>query len=316
MRMIDRSDTQATIHLSPVRSHRPLSTGLPGTDAPVVPWGVQSIKAPAAWRKSTGKRVKIAIIDTGVDFNHPDLADAIGGGINLIHRHMLPLDDNGHGTHITGTIAASAKQSGIMGVAPRATIYAVKAFDHNGSSYVSDIVEGIEWCIKYRMDIINMSFGMKVRSAPLEAAIKQAYHAGIVIVASSGNEGKRGSVDYPARLPQTIAVGATNRAGKIAAFTNRGPQIDIYAPGERIVSTWLNGKYNELSGTSMATSHVTGTIALLLSIHPHLTPWQIKRILQKHASPLSHPGSRSGFLGQVNAYRTVCAMANRKRRNA
>ena len=110
--------------------------------------------------------------------------------------------------------------------------------------------------------------------------------AGVIIVASSGNDGKRKSVDYPARYPQTISVGATNRLRRVAPFSNRGLHIDIYAPGDKIVSSWLRGKYNEMSGTSMATSHVSGAIALLLAYKPGLTPGDIKTIMKRSMQPL------------------------------
>ncbi|MDF2926024.1 MAG: peptidase [Paenibacillaceae bacterium] len=278
---------------------------------PFIPWGVRHIQAPLAWRRTTGEQIRIGVIDTGIDYSHPDLQSSIGGGINLIQRHMLPIDDNGHGTHISGTIAASSKR-GMTGVAPYATIYAVKAFDHNGTSYVTDIVKGIEWCVRNKLHIINMSFGMKTRSAALEAAVKNAHREGIVIVASSGNEGKKGMIDYPARYECTIAVGATTRDRHIAAFTNRGSKIDIYAPGDRIVSTWLNGKYHELSGTSMATSHVSGVIALMMSLKPQLPLKPLLNSLQKTSVPISVKAKKAGFLGEVNAIRAIKDMSRKK----
>jgi subtilisin len=251
-----------------------------------IPWGVQQIKAPLAWSMTTGHRVKVGVIDTGVDFSHPDLRHSVARGINLLNRGMLPHDDNGHGTHIAGTIAAANQPSGMIGVAPRATIFPVKAFDHNGSAFVSDIILGIEWCVRNRMDIINMSFGMKTRSKSLLGAVTNAYNAGVIVVASSGNDGKRKSIDYPARYPQTVSVGATNKLRRAAAFSNRGAYIDIYAPGDKILSAWLRGKYNEMSGTSMATSHVSGAIALLLAYRPGLSPADIKAILKRSMLPL------------------------------
>jgi subtilisin family serine protease len=185
-----------------------------------IPWGVQHIKAPQAWSTTTGHRVKVGVIDTGVDFSHPDLRHSVGRGINLLNRGMLPHDDNGHGTHIAGTIAAANQPNGMIGVAPRATVFPVKAFDHNGSAFVSDIILGIEWCVRNRMDIINMSFGMKTRSKSLLNAVTNAFNAGVIVVASSGNDGKRKSIDYPARYPQTVSVGATNKLRRAAAFSN------------------------------------------------------------------------------------------------
>jgi subtilisin len=245
---------------------------------PYVPSGIRLLRVPSVWNRSSGERVKIGVIDTGVDFQHPDLQSALYSGINLVNPHTLPYDDNGHGTHIAGTIAASGRW-GMVGIAPRAQIYPVKAFDHNGSAYVSDIIQGIDWCVQNGMHIINMSFGMRKRSESMLEAVRNAARAGVVIVASSGNDGKSGYVDYPARFTQTISVGAIDKSGKIAPFSNRGKRIDVLAPGERVLSTWPHRRYHEMSGTSMATSHVTGIIALLLSVNPRLTPAQLKRIV-------------------------------------
>ena len=273
---------------------------------PFIPWGVNHIRAPEVWSRSTGKRIKIGIIDTGVDYSHPDLQHSVYGGINLVQRHLLPMDDNGHGTHIAGTIGAASQRSGIIGVAPHGALHAIKAFDYKGSAFVSDIIQGIEWCVQYRMDIINMSFGMKNHSKALEAAVRNAVYSGKVLVASSGNNGKINQMDYPARFPQTISVGATTRSHKIAAFSNRGHRIDIYAPGDKIYSTWLRGKYNVMSGTSMATSHVTGVIALMLAAKPGLSPKQIKLMLQRNASALGLKSkTTSSIAGEVSASRTM-----------
>lgn len=251
-----------------------------------VPWGVKQIRAPKVWSVSTGHRIKIGVIDTGADYQHPDLRYSLARGINLLNRSLLPHDDNGHGTHIAGTIAAANSTAGMIGVAPRSLIYPVKAFDHNGSAYVSDIVLGIDWCVRNRVNIINMSFGMKTRSKALLDVVNRAYHAGIVIVASSGNDGKRRSIDYPARYPQTISVGATDKNRRIASFSNRGAYVDVYAPGDKIVSSWVQGKHHEMSGTSMATSHVSGAIALLLAKHPGLSPSEIKTLVKRATVPL------------------------------
>lgn len=247
--------------------------------------GVKAIHAPQAWSKSTGVHVKIGVIDTGADYRHPDLKHSLASGVNLLHRGMLPLDDNGHGTHIAGTLAAAGGTRGMMGVAPRALVYPVKAFDHSGSAYVSDIVLGIDWCVQNKIDIINMSFGMKTRSKALHDVVIKAYRAGIAIIASSGNDGKRGG-DYPARYPETIAVGALDRRHRVAAFSNRGPYIDVYGPGESVPSCWLREGYKEMSGTSMATSHVTGAAALLLALRPSLTPRELKLLLRRTALPV------------------------------
>ncbi|WP_211749637.1 S8 family peptidase [Paenibacillus sp. Marseille-Q4541] len=272
-----------------------------------IPWGVKQIRAPKAWSTSTGHKIKIAVIDTGADYQHPDLRHSLARGINLLNRSMLPLDDNGHGTHIAGTIAAANSTEGIIGVAPRSVIYPVKAFDNQGSAYVSDIILGIDWCVRNRVDIINMSFGMRTKSKALLDVVNRATKQGIVIVASSGNDGKRRSIDYPARYSQTISVGATDENRHIADFSNRGPHVDIYAPGKNINSCWVQGKYHEMSGTSMATSHVSGAIALLMAERPGLTPDEIKNLIKKTATPLrprkSARGSEQG--GELHALRLL-----------
>ncbi|WP_010278505.1 S8 family peptidase [Paenibacillus senegalensis] len=273
----------------------------------LIPWGVRQIKAPAAWSRSAGLRVKIAVIDTGIDYLHPDLHRNVAGGINVVDRRALPRDDNGHGTHIAGTIAAYSSKKGIIGVAPLASLYAVKAFDHNGTAYISDIVHGIDWCVRNRIDIINMSFGMKTHSKALEDAVRRAHDAGVIIVASSGNDGRSGRIDYPARFPQTIAVGATNKNKKVAKFSNRGKRIDIYGPGEKIYSSWLNGKYNELSGTSMATSHVSGVIALLFAQRGRMSARLVKDFLKASASPITTIRKTTLSTGEVHALQTLKA---------
>ncbi|MGZ9586754.1 S8 family peptidase [Paenibacillus marinisediminis] len=257
-----------------------------------IPWGVRQIKAPQAWSVTTGHRIHIGVIDTGADYRHPDLSSSLLSGVNLVQRGSAPHDDNGHGTHIAGTIAASNQMYGIIGVAPRALIHPVKAFDSNGSAFVSDIIAGIDWCVRNKVHIINMSFGMKSRSKSLLKAVNSAYNAGITIVASSGNDAKRKSIDYPARYSQTISVGATDANRLIAPFSNRGSFVDIYAPGEKIVSSWLKNKYHEMSGTSMATSHVSGTIALLLALKPGLKPNDIKALLKRTATPTTSRTAR------------------------
>ncbi|NEW07593.1 S8 family peptidase [Paenibacillus sp. SYP-B3998] len=304
---IIEEDTKVTVHqIVGKKTTAKRRSTIAGTH--IIPWGVDQIGAPEAWSKATGLRVRIGVIDTGIDYNHPDLRNSISRGINLLNPSMLPFDDNGHGTHIAGTIAAAGRHTGIVGVAPKSIICPVKAFDYNGSAYVSDIIAGIDWCVQNDLDVINMSFGMKTYNRSLEHAVMNAYYKGKIIVASSGNDGKRKTVDYPARFPQVVSVGATTRLGKIALFSNRGKQIDVYAPGERIYSSWLNGKYNELSGTSMATAHVSGVIALMLSIKPSLSPTQIKNIVRRCASSLSKRESARWRPGQINARRALSAL--------
>lgn len=270
-----------------------------------IPWGVEKIKAPQAWPHTTGRNIKIGVIDTGINFNHPALQGSIIPGINLVNRKELPYDDNGHGTHIAGIIAASNPSLGMIGVAPHALIAPIKAFDNQGSAYVSDIVKAIDWCVQNKMHIINMSFGMRTKSKAMYNAVLRAYNKGIIIIASSGNDRRFKSIDYPAKYPLTISVGATTSSRKIAPFSNRGSFIDIYAPGEQIVSSWSGNEYHEMSGTSMATSHVSGAVALLLEKYPECAPADIKAILKK--SMLSLRQSKKIRAGELDVVKMLQA---------
>jgi subtilisin len=276
---------------------------------PLLPWGINHIKAPQVWKATVGRGVHIGVIDTGIDATHPDLFHAVRRGVNLLYRGMLPYDDNGHGTHIAGIIAA-ASRDGLVGVAPQALIHPVKSFDKNGSAFVSDIIAGIDWCVYNEMDIINMSFGMKLYSKALEQAVQNAFSAGKIIIASCGNDGRSASIDYPAKFKQVVSVGAITRSAKIAPFSNKGSRIDIYAPGERITSCWLRGSYNELSGTSMATAHVSGVVALLLAKYPALRTPDIKFLLKRGSSALRKSSGEPLAAGQLNA-RRVLALARK-----
>lgn len=281
------------------------------TQTPFISWGAKRIRAHKVWKHIPKRKIHIAVIDTGLDYSHKDLARAAGAGYNVLHPDSPPHDDNGHGTHIAGTVAANNPESGMTGTAPQTIIHPVKAFDQSGSALISDIVSGIEWCIKNRMDIINMSFGMQRSSPLLREAVRRAARAGIIIVASAGNDGKR-RTDYPARYPEVISVGAATRQGKILNISNRGRYIDLYAPGEEVVSTWLNGRYHALSGTSMAASYVSGACALLLAVKPGLTPKQVKQLLKRSQTPVS-PAKKQGKtgVGIINVHRAVMRLLNK-----
>lgn len=288
-----------------------------------IPWGISAVRASKLWHKTQGKYVRIGIVDTGADYHHPDIRHALRQGVNILNRRLSAADDNGHGTHIAGTIAACGLghgSSGIRGAAPKAWLYPVKAFDHEGSAYVSDILLAIEWCMMNKMDIINMSFGMTEYSPAMLQAVKAAHLNGVIVVASSGNAGKADSVDYPAKLPYTIGVGAINKRGKIAVFSNRGNEVDLYGPGEAIYSTWPGRRYNELSGTSMAAAHVSGVLALLIAGKPRASRAKIKKALIESALPLSgalpkNP-TRPGRLHALRAWLQLKRTTTKRRRTA
>lgn len=264
-----------------------------------IPWGVQAIHAPQIWNSTRGQGVKIGVIDTGLS-PHPDLV--IAGGYNAIHRNFAYADDNGHGTHVAGIAAAVGHRGLPYGVAPKVQLYGIKALDANGDGFVSDIVEGVEWCIANGMHIINMSLGLDGPSDALRASIRKAHRRGIIVVASAGNSGPFNiAIDQPASYPETIAVAATNRHRRIPTFSSRGYGIDVVAPGDKIVSTDHKRGFSVDSGTSMAAPHVSGTIALLLSKQPFLQPEQIRRLLKQTATSLLKENEQAQGAGLIDA---------------
>lgn len=233
-------------------------------------WSVVHIGAEIPHAQSiTGAGVNIAVLDTGIDYNHPDLDMNYSGGDNFISldaNNHDPLDDsyNSHGTHVAGIIAAELDGAGVVGVAPDASIYAVKVLDGAGFGSVSAIVAGIDWAIANQMDIINMSMGIVGYSQLLADACEAAEAAGILIVAAAGNN-YGGSVLYPAALPSVIAVGATTIFDEISPISPLGLEMELVAPGLNVYSTVSGGAYAALGGTSQAAPHVSGVAALLLS---------------------------------------------------
>lgn len=230
-----------------------------------IDWGAILMGAPEAWKITKGKGVKVAVLDTGIDTTHPDLLPNLKGGINFTTYNINDFQDRqGHGSHCAGVIAGCDNNVGVVGIAPQASIYAVKVLGDNGSGSLSAITKAIDWCIKAGMDVISMSLGGS--STPPESfhqAFKRAYEAGIAIVVASGNENTK--VSYPAAYPETIAVGAIDYFKQKANFSNFGPELDIVAPGVSIYSTVPVGQYGKMSGTSMATPMVAGAIALYIA---------------------------------------------------
>lgn len=266
----------------------------------VIPWGIKRIGADQAWRTTQGQSVRVAVLDTGIAFDHPDLEGNVKGGTNVLKPFLSPYDHNGHGTHVAGTIGAVNNQFGVVGVAPRVDLYAVKAFNKDGTAKLSDIIKGIDWSIENQMDIVNMSFGFNEPSPAFREAIVRAQKAGMIMIAASGNKGTRGRLEYPAQFGETIAVSSINEDNKISDFSTIGPRINLAAPGEKIISTWLNNSFRELSGTSMAVAHVSGVAALMLSRYPRITTREVSYLLRRTARRISAPMMAQGS-GVVNA---------------
>ncbi len=261
------------------------------------------------------EHVMVAIFDTGIDANHPRLSQFVKGGFDALKLTAgIPDDDNGHGTHVAGTLCADA-----LGVAPGVDLYMVKVLDQNAEGEISSLAMGLQWALDNQMDIVSMSLAYKNDLPVVSLAVKKAFETGLIMVAAVGNHfnweendtysgdggsaviagdggsGDGGSGDggsssdvvlanpypvmYPAKYPEVIAVSAHTVEGHMADFSNDGPEIDIWAPGVDIVSTVPGDEFGFASGTSMATPHVTGTIALMLSVDPFLSHDMIKKIL-------------------------------------
>ncbi|MBI4303982.1 MAG: S8 family peptidase [Chloroflexi bacterium] len=231
--------------------------------AETLPWGIDRIDADLVWGTTTGDPIKVGIIDTGIDVKHPDLIVNLKGGVSTVWYTTSYDDDNGHGTHVAGIVGAVDNEIGVIGVGPKIDLYGIKVLDRRGSGYLSDIVEGLDWSIKNGMQVVNLSLGVDTYNASFEAAIKRVSAAGIVIVAAAGNNG--GAVGYPAKFAEVIAVSATDSSDKITTWSSRGTEVDLAAPGASIYSTYRGAKYKSLSGTSMASPHVAGVAALVLT---------------------------------------------------
>jgi subtilisin len=282
-----------------------------------LPWGVNHIGADLVWTITQGANVKLAILDTGGGYDHPDLHYA--GGVNFSGKRQdgstrpRDWDDvNGHGTWTSGIAAAANNSIGVVGVAPAVSLYAVKVLGNSGSGWDSDIAQGIDWAIDNGMDVISMSLGGPGYSTALADACQQAWDAGIVLVAAAGNEGDGNlateEISYPAAYPSVIAVGATNQADQLASFSNTGSYLELSAPGVSIYSTYKKGRYATFSGTSASCPHVSGVAALVLSANLGLTNAEVRSLLDETAEDLGPAGWDAGFgYGLVDAPAAVAA---------
>jgi major intracellular serine protease len=272
-----------------------------------VPKGIEMIQAPKIWEKTKGKGITVAILDTGCDLTHPDLKDQIIGGRNFTNDDNGDPDDykdyNGHGTHVAGTIAAIQNNNGVVGVAPEAKLLIIKVLDKKGSGQYEWIINGINYAIEQKADIISMSLGGPVDVPEMHEAIQTAVQHNILVVCAAGNEGDgNDSTDefaYPGSYNEVISVGAVDLNRNSSRFSNSNNEVDLVAPGEKILSTYLNGTYATLSGTSMATPHVSGAMALIKvldnsSFERNLTEPELYAQLIKRTVPLGNSPKLEG----------------------
>lgn len=275
-------------------------------------WNLQLINVPSAWNMTTGTDVVIvAVIDTGVDFSHEDLVGIFVPGYDFVNNDPYPQDDNGHGTHVTGIIAAITNNSrGVAGVAwgQNVKIMPLKTLDMEGVGHSFNVAKAIVYAVDHGAKVINASFGSEIDSFILYDAVKYAYQNDVVIVCAAGNDGDYG-IDYPAAYPETIAVGAVNADSERASYSDYGPELDVVAPGGNetngVLSTWLNNNYVYAAGTSMAAPHVTAIVALMIS-QGIVGVENIRSVLRRTATDLGPQGWDNYYgAGLVDAYNAV-----------
>lgn len=231
----------------------------------MIPWSIKQFEIENVWQKSTGKEVVVGVIDTGCDKDHPDIIDNLLPGFNSIEKNDSFDDDNGHGTHVCGTIGAINNNLGIVGIAPNVKILPIKALTKKGEGGSLWVANGIKWAVDHGAHIITMSLGSSSSDSMLENAIKYAVKNNVIVFCAAGNSGNNVDIMYPARLDTTISIGAINRHLEVSWFSCCGEQLDFVAPGEDIISCFPGGGYSNMSGTSMAAPYAVGCAALLLS---------------------------------------------------
>ncbi|MBO9128143.1 S8 family peptidase [Bacillus sp. 165] len=244
-----------------------------------IPAGVALLQAPEVWDESEkGKGIVIAVLDTGCEPDHPDLVERIIDGYNFTSDHKSDVknfaDNNGHGTHVCGTIAASLNNAGVVGMAPEVKLLVLKVLQGDGAGSTKGIIDAIHYALDWRgpngekVRIISMSLGGPEDETALHEAVKRAVEENVLVVCAAGNEGdgddQTVELSYPGSYREVVSVGAVSLDKKLARFSNTNQDIDVVGPGEKILSTYLNGKYAVLSGTSMATPHISGAAALII----------------------------------------------------
>ncbi|MBI2176611.1 S8 family peptidase [Candidatus Woesearchaeota archaeon] len=257
-------------------------------------WNLEAIGAYKAQQYASGDGVKVAVIDTGIDYSHSQLRGRFGSdkGYDFVNNTEEPMDENGHGTHVAGIVASVG-----YGVAPGSGLYAVRVLDENGSGSEADAIAGIEWCIKNKVDVANMSFGSPVASQALEEVCSYAWQQGILLVAAAGNNGY--GANYPAAFGESvIAVAAVDEELGHPDFSSIYETNDIAAPGVGILSTYLDERYATLTGTSMASPHVAGSLALALSISHEGS--SLEDVMKKEAEKLGEADTFGAGLVRVD----------------
>jgi len=220
----------------------------PRPNEQVIPTGIAQVRAPEAWIAHQSAVINVAVIDTGVDYRHPEFKFSWAGGMNILDPAAPPLDDSGHGTHVAGTIAAGNNRFGVVGVARGVRLWGVKVLDAVGDGNTESVIKGLQWVVDKKREVggrwvVNLSLTGTQQSWAEQEALQHAFDAGLLIVAAAGNHigSTPDGVAYPAAVPGVLAVGAVDDANHVAYFSNEGPELDLVAPGVNVWSTALTG---------------------------------------------------------------------------
>jgi subtilisin family serine protease len=259
-------------------------------------WAEQLLRLPEVWRRTKGEGVRIAVLDTGIDPDHPDLEGAVEQARDFTGEGIEDL--NGHGTHCAGIIAARQNDIGFIGSAPQSSLLIAKVLKNGGGGTLQAVAEAVGWAVNERADIISMSLGGREGDPVLFEAIHTALARGAIVICAAGNSGAlfTNSIGYPARYGSVITVAAHDQHGQPSGFSSRGAEIDFMAPGQDIWSTYRQGGYAKLSGTSMAAPFVAGLAALVLAKHRmaghHTTPIRNCEDMRQHLLRMAaHPAT-------------------------
>lgn len=228
-------------------------------------WQITNFNIPEIWKFSQGENVKIAVLDTGIDLNHGDLKENLLEGANFIEKDLPPQDYASHGTHVAGIIAAKNNDLGIVGIAPQAKILPIKVLNNYGAGDMKAVLDGINYAVSQKADIICMSLGTRDSVEEIRVAIEEAAKNNTICFVAAGNAGNTEQLLYPAAYTECISVGAVDENCLRASFSCTGPNLDFVAPGVKIYSCVPKNTYAYMSGSSMACPFAVGVAALVLS---------------------------------------------------
>jgi len=284
----------------------------------IIDYGVKMVGAALEWPETMGENIRVGVIDTGIDLYHQDLRKNIKGYMNFTTDNKRDVtDENGHGTHVAGIVAAAKNNFGVIGVAPKADLYIAKVFGKDGTAQTENISKSVDFMLDSEVQIINMSFSTDGYDPEFEKQIQKAFDKGVVMVCAAGNDGMRpgDTIRYPARFDQTISVAAVDLDRQRAPFSSRGEAVDVAAVGTEILSCYPGNKFARLSGTSMAAPIISGAAAIMQAkaktrLGRFLMPDEMKLVLSMYTEDLGQQGRDTYFGAGLFSFARLCNMKN------